>query len=114
MKNQMKRTLSDRRGSTLLECLAALLIFTLVMTMTATMFASSSTISNRSTDLSRSVNSAVNTAEINLELPGESKGTQTLTFRETDASGSTVTVSIEFTSTVSGGVTLWRFLPPNP
>ncbi|MGI6201191.1 MAG: type IV pilus modification PilV family protein [Christensenellales bacterium] len=101
--------LRDRRGSTLIECVISLLLFTVVMGMLAMMLGAAGRISQMSAQTQRAVTEAANQAELSA-APGAGQAAQ-LDFVDGygDAAAS---CPVTLYPASSGEVTLWKLGDP--
>lgn len=101
----MLAILRDRRGSTLIECVVSLLLFTVVMGMLAMMLGTAGRISQISAQTQRAVTEAANQAELD-EAPGPGQAAQ-LDF--VDGYGdAALSCPITLYPASSGEVVLWK------
>lgn len=110
--NKVWNRLRNKRGTTLLECMLALILFSAVMILVATMFSTANVLTMHATTLKNDVNDAVNKAEIS--DGSTSSDTVTLRFENNGTTVASLELTIFETKSDNGSVSLWKFASPPP
>lgn len=98
--------LCDKSGSTLLEAVVSLALFTFIMIMTVSAFSVSGVITTQSQDLDTATNDAMR--RLAEDAPDGASQDYEIVF--TDSSHTSYTVEAKLVGQSGGGVTFWKFL----